>query len=53
MKKIAAHYHEIDLLANGVFLQNVNPRVEKIARAFVQLIARAAESERRKYEGIS
>ena len=43
MKKIAANDNEINLFANRVFLQNVNPGIEKIARRFVELIARAAK----------
>src|SRR5215204_4128493 len=43
MEKIAAHNDEIDLFTNRVFLQNINPRIEKIARRFVELITRAAE----------
>ena len=43
MEKIAAHDDEIDLFRNGVFLQNINPRIIKIARRFIELITRAAE----------
>src|SRR4051794_27519012 len=43
MKKIAAHNDEIDLFADRVFLQNIDPRIEKITRRFVELITRAAE----------
>jgi hypothetical protein len=43
MEKIAAHYHKIDLFIDSVFLQHIHPRIEKIARALRQLVARAAQ----------
>jgi hypothetical protein len=42
-EKNRRHNDEINLFADGVFLQNVNPGIEKIARRFVELIARAAQ----------
>jgi hypothetical protein len=43
VEEIAAHQHEIDLFADGVFPQNIDPGIEKIARAFGQLVPRASE----------
>jgi hypothetical protein len=43
MKKVTAHDHEIHVLADRVLLQYIDPRVEKIARAFGQLVARTAQ----------
>lgn len=40
MKKIAAHYHEIDPLIDRIPLQNINPSIKKIPRALRQLIPR-------------
>ena len=43
MKEIAAHQNEIDTLFDGVAFQHVDPRVKEIARAFGELITRAAQ----------
>ncbi len=45
MKKVSAHQHKIHLAVDGISLQNIDPRVEKIPRAFRQLIARAAQMD--------
>ena len=43
VKKIAAHQYEVDPAVDRVSAKHIHPRVEKIARAFSELIARTAE----------
>jgi hypothetical protein len=43
VKEVAAHDHEIYVLADRVFLQNIDPRIEKIARTFGQLVSSATQ----------
>jgi NAD(P)-dependent dehydrogenase (short-subunit alcohol dehydrogenase family) len=43
VKKIAAHDHKINFFVDRVLLNDVYPRIEKITRAFRQLISRAAK----------
>jgi len=51
MKKIAAHETEIDLFVDRRIFAEHDPRIEKIARRFVELI-RGRRDARPKYGGI-
>ena len=43
VKKISAHDDKIDLFADRVFFENIDPRIEKITRALWQLVPGTAE----------